>query len=140
MIMQQIKEIYKKNKEIVRYLIVGGMTTIVSLGVYYGCVLSFLDPDVVVQLQMANILSWMASVTFAYFTNRIYVFESANKHKLKEALSFYGARIATLFLDMIFMFLMVTLLGINDKAAKILVQIIILVSNYILSKFFVFRK
>ena len=122
------------------YLIVGGLTTVVSLGVYYGCVLTILDPEVAVQLQAANIISWIAAVTFAYFTNRKFVFESKNENKLKEAAAFYGSRVTTLLVDMGCMFLMVTLLGWNDKIAKLIVQVIVTVANYVLSKFIVFRK
>ena len=122
------------------YLIVGGLTTVVSLGVYYGCVLTILDPEVAVQLQAANIISWIAAVTFAYFTNRKFVFESKNENKLKEAAAFYGSRVTTLLVDMGCMFLMVTLFGWNDKIAKLIVQVIVTVANYVLSKFIVFRK
>ena len=59
---------------------------------------------------------------------------------LGEAAAFYGARVATLLMDMGCMFLLVTLAGINDKIAKLLVQVIVLVANYVLSKFLVFRK
>lgn len=138
--MEKLISLYKKYKEIVNYLIVGGLTTVVSLGVYYGCVLTILDPEVAVQLQAANIISWIAAVTFAYFTNRKFVFESKNENKLKEAAAFYGSRVTTLLMDMGCMFLMVTLLGWNDKIAKLIVQVIVTVANYVLSKFIVFRK
>lgn len=138
--MEKLISLYKKYKEIVNYLIVGGLTTVVSLGVYYGCVLTILDPEVAVQLQAANIISWIAAVTFAYFTNRKFVFESKNENKLKEAAAFYGSRVTTLLVDMGCMFLMVTLLGWNDKIAKLIVQVIVTVANYVLSKFIVFRK
>ena len=138
--MEKLISLYKKYKEIVNYLIVGGLTTVVSLGVYYGCVLTILDPEVAVQLQAANIISWIAAVTFAYFTNRKFVFESKNENKLKEAAAFYGSRVTTLLVDMGCMFLMVTLLGWNDKNAKLIVQVIVTVANYVLSKFIVFRK
>ena len=138
--MEKLISLYKRYKEIVNYLIVGGLTTVVSLGVYYGCVLTILDPEVAVQLQAANIISWIAAVTFAYFTNRKFVFESKNENKLKEATAFYGSRVTTLLIDMGCMFLMVTLLGWNDKIAKLIVQVIVTVANYVLSKFIVFRK
>ena len=138
--MEKLISLYKKYKEIVNYLIVGGLTTVVSLGVYYGCVLTILDPEVAVQLQAANIISWIAAVTFAYFTNRKFVFESKNENKLKEAAAFYGSRVTTLLVDMGCMFLMVTLFGWNDKIAKLIVQVIVTVANYVLSKFIVFRK
>lgn len=138
--MHTIKALYQKYRELISYLIVGGLTTVVSLGVYYGCVLTFLDPEVAVQLQAANVLSWIAAVTFAYFTNRKYVFESKNENRLQEAAAFYGSRVTTLLLDMLCMFLMVTLMGWNDKVAKLIVQVLVTVANYILSKFLVFRK
>ena len=53
-------ELYRKYKEIINYLIVGGCTTLVSLGTYYGLVLTVLDPKDPVKLQAANILSWFA--------------------------------------------------------------------------------
>lgn len=138
--MNTIKALYQKYGELINYLIVGVLTTVVSLGVYYGCVLTFLNPEVAVQLQAANVLSWIAAVTFAYFTNRKYVFESKNENRLQEAAAFYGSRVTTLLLDMLCMFLMVTLMGWNDKMAKLIVQVLVTVANYILSKFLVFRK
>lgn len=135
-----IIKLYKKYKEIVNYLIVGVLTTVVSLAVYYICVVTFLDPHRALQLQAANIVSWIAAVTFAYFTNRRFVFESKNPNMLQEAAAFYAARLATLGMDMSVMFLMVTVGGINDKIAKLVVQVLVTVSNYILSKLLIFRK
>ena len=135
-----VKEILKKYREIISYLVVGGLTTVVSLGVYYACVFTFLDPDKPVQLQIANIISWIAAVTFAYFTNRRFVFESKNENMLKEATAFFAARIGTLLMEMGIMFVSVTWLGFNDKIMKLVVQIIIIVANYIFSKFLVFSK
>lgn len=138
--MKKIKELYLKYKEIINYLIVGGLTTVVSLIVYYASVFTFLNPDKPVQLQIANVLSWIAGVTFAYFTNRKYVFESKNENKLQEATKFVSSRITTLLLDMLVMWLGVTILGFNDKIIKIISQILVIVGNYVLSKLFVFRK
>ena len=138
--MNSLLTLYRKYREIVNYLIVGGLTTVVSLAVYYGCVLTFLDPQKALQLQAANVISWIAAVTFTYFTNRKFVFESKNPHMLKEAGAFYAARVATLLMDMAVMFLMVTVGGINDKIAKLVVQVLVTVANYVLSKLLVFRK
>ena len=137
---KKFMELYKQYKEIVNYLIVGILTTMVSLGVYYICVLIFLNPENAIQLQVANIISWVAAVTFAYFTNRRFVFESKNPDMLKEASAFVGARVATLLMDMLCMFIMVTCMGLSDKIAKLVVQLIVTVANYIFSKIFVFRK
>ena len=130
----------KKNYgEIIRYLIVGVLTTVVSLGAYYVCVLTFLNPQSALQLQAANVLSWIAAVTFAYITSRIYVFQSKRKDWLQEAAAFYSSRLLTLFMDMAIMFVMVTLCGMNDKLAKLVVQVVVTIANYIFSKLFVFR-
>lgn len=138
--MNQIKELYNKYKELINYLIVGVLTTVVSLGTYYGCVLTFLDPQSAVQLQVANILSWIAAVTFAYFTNRKYVFESTNRNMLQEAAKFYASRLSTLGMDMAIMFIGVTWLGFNDKVMKLVVQVVVTITNYVISKFLVFKK
>ena len=138
--MNKIVEYYKKYKEIINYLIVGGLTTVVSLGVYYGLVLTVLDPNDPVQLQIATILSWIAAVTFAYFANRTFVFESKRKDVGKEAASFFASRIGTLLMDMAIMFTGVTLMGYSDKIMKLIVQVVVTIANYVFSKLFVFRK
>lgn len=135
-----IHDLYSKHKEIVNYLIVGGLTTVVSLLTYYLLVCTVLDPAKAVQLQIANIISWLAAVTFAYFTNRKYVFESNNDNLWKEASSFYLSRLSTLLMDMGIMFIGVTVLNGNDKIWKLLVQVLVTITNYILSKFLVFNK
>lgn len=138
--MKKIKELYLKYKEIINYLIVGGLTTVVSLATYYACVLTFLDPENPVQLQIANIISWICAVTFAYFTNRRFVFESKSKNILKEASAFFLARVGTLLMDMGIMFVFVTCLHFNDKIMKLVVQVVVTIANYIFSKFLVFKK
>lgn len=128
------------NRETISYLVVGVLTTIVSLAVYYGLVLTILNPNNAVQLQIANIISWIAAVSFAYIANRKYVFRSKNPDILREAGSFFASRIGTLIMDMLLMFIMVTLLGVSDKIAKLVVQVVITIANYLFSKLFVFRK
>ena len=127
-------------REVISYLIVGVLTTVVSLAVYYACVLTFLDPQQPLQLQVANVISWIAAVTFAYVTNRKYVFKSDDPHLIREGTAFFASRVGTLLIDMAAMFLLVTVLGMNDKIAKLIVQVLVVVGNYIFSKFLVFRK
>lgn len=135
-----MRNLYNKYREIINYLIVGVLTTVVSLTVYYACVLTFLDPQIALQLQAANVISWVVAVTFAYVTNRRFVFESKSSNVAKEMLSFYAARVLTLLMDMACMFILVTCMGINDKIAKLFAQVLVTVGNYILSKFFVFKR
>lgn len=135
-----IKKLYLKYKEIINYIIFGVLTTIVSLLTYYILVLTILNPNNSIELQIANIISWISCVTFAYITNRIYVFNSKDKKIIKEIIKFYSSRLTTLFLDMLFMYIFVTKLQFSDKIIKIIVQVIIIILNYILSKILVFNK
>ena len=72
--MNKLIDLYKKNKEIINYVIVGGLTTCVSLGVKWGLLFTILDASNGVQLQIANVVSWICAVLFAYVTNIIFVF------------------------------------------------------------------
>lgn len=136
----KLLELYKKHEEIVNYIIVGVMTTIFSWIVYAVSIWTFLDTENPVELQIANILSWIAGVAFAYVTNRKYVFKSTEKNILKEAVQFSASRVSTLFLDMFVMFVMVTLLGINDIISKFVSSVLVTIGNYLISKLFVFHK
>ena len=137
---KEMIELYKKYKEIINYLIFGVLTTVVSLATYYICVFTFLNPENPVELQIANIISWIFAVLFAYITNRKYVFESKEKNLIKEGIKFSGSRLITLFLDMLVMWLGVTVLKFSDTIIKIVSQVLIIIGNYIISKLFVFKK
>lgn len=137
---KKIKQLYLKYQEIINYLIFGILTTLVSLATYYLLVLTILNPNKPIELQIANIISWITCVTFAYITNRKYVFKSNNQNILKEMFKFYSSRLTTLLIDMLFMYLFVTKLQFNDKIIKIIVQILIIIINYLLSKILVFKQ
>ena len=94
--MEKIKELYTKYKEVINYLIFGVLTTVVSLATKYLLLFTILDAENGVQLQIAVIISWIVACTFAYITNRIWVFESKSKEVIKEAIKFYASRLATL--------------------------------------------
>ena len=138
--MKKIIKIYQSYKEIINYLIFGVLTTIISLLAYYISVYTFLNPLNKLELQMANIISWILSVLFAYFTNRRFVFKSKEKKLKSEFFKFILARLSTLFLDMIIMYTSVSLFHFNDKLMKIVSNVIILIANYVLSKLLVFRE
>lgn len=140
----KIKQLYLKYKEIVNYLIFGGLTTIVALIVKWGLLFTFLNASNGFELQVAVILSWIAAVLFAYFTNRKYVFESKTDNKSREFINFIIARLATLLLDMFIMWFFVTLLKLNTDLYVLIFtlvsQVLVIISNYIFSKLFVFKK
>lgn len=137
--MKKIMIVYKKYEEIINYIIVGGFTTFVSLATYYISVLTFLNPNNPFQLQVANVVSWICAVTFAYFANKKFVFKN-NSENLSSAIKFFLSRVSTLLIDMASMYVFVSLLNINDKISKILVQFLVLLLNYIFSKFIVFKE
>ncbi len=133
-------KLYRQYQEIINYLIFGVLTTVVSLIAYYVLTIIILDPKLNLELQIANILSWCIGVLFAYFTNRKFVFNSTNQNKKKEFFTFVSARISTLILDMLVMFIGVSLLYFNDKIVKLISQVLVIIGNYILSKIIVFKK
>jgi len=135
-----IKKIYIKYKKIINYLIFGVLTTIINLLTYYILTNTILNPLNDIELQIANIFSWIISVTVAYITNKLYVFETKEKNILKEIINFFASRIITLILDILFMYIFVSILKLNDQIIKLLVTILIIIINYMLSKFFVFKK
>ena len=138
--MNKIVELYKKYKEIINYLIVGGLTTVVSMAIFYGSTWTFLDGNDAFELQVANVISWVGAVLFSYFANRVFVFESKEKNIFKELMAFLSSRVVTLLLDMGTMFVLSTLLHINYNFSKIVAMVLVTVGNYVISKVFVFKK
>ncbi|MGN0595873.1 MAG: GtrA family protein [Ruminiclostridium sp.] len=158
------KSLYAEYKEIFRYIFFGVLTTVVSFATYYIFRWIFPNADSVPvflrwifkltsafgvesNTALPVILSWICSVTFAYVTNRKWVFESKARGFAKvagECASFYGARVLTLFVDIVIMYLMVDLTGIANPIyeffAKAVSSVFVLVLNYVFSKLLVFRK
>jgi len=128
---------YKKHKEVLLYILFGGCTTVISIG-------SFVLFDTVLGINelVANVLSWILAVGFAYITNRIWVFssEARGKEILREAFSFYSGRLLTLAMEEGFLLIFVTWLGLNSTLIKTAAQVAVLVGNYLISKFIIFRK
>ncbi len=135
-----IKRLYQKYKEIINYLIFGVLTTIVSLATYYFLTATILNPDNPLELQIANVISWIFAVTFAYFTNRKYVFNSKDNNIIGEMIKFYLARLASLLIDMALMYIFVSVLKRDHRIVKVIVQIVVVILNYIFSKLLVFKR
>lgn len=131
---------YHKYKEVLMYLLFGGLTTVLSVTVRIILFHTLCNPDKAFDVQAATIISNAVGIAFAYFTNRAYVFESKNTHRLKEAGSFVLGRLSTLFMDMVIMYVGVTVLGRNESIITIVSQVLVIVSNYLISKLFVFKK
>ena|SRR5574344_41007 len=140
----KINELYSKYEEVIIYLIMGVLATIVNLGVKYALLFTVLSASNPIELQIAIIISWIAAVLFAYFTNRKWVFKSKSKNILKEFSSFVVARITTLVMEMFIMWFFVTLLKMDSNTWVIIwtivSQAIVIIANYFFSKLFIFKK
>ena len=136
------KELYFKYEEIINYLIVGALTTLITLITYFLFTNTFLSSKTDLDIQIANVLSWICAVIFAYFTNRKYVFKSKVKgqKQVKEIINFFGSRVASLLIDMSLMFLLFSIMHINDAICKLITQGVVIVMNYVLAKIIVFKK
>ena len=124
----------KFDRELVLYVVFGAFTFFVNIAVY------FLFENVLgVNYLISNIIAWFFSVLFAYITNRIWVFESKSPNILKEMALFFGGRIFSGVVDTALMYLFIDVMMIGDTISKIVVQIIVIVLNYIFSKLIVFK-
>lgn len=141
-----IKKLLSKvaNRETISYLVFGVLTTIVCLVSYE--IIKFLLTGggelSNIQMNIANVGSWIIAVAFAFVTNKFFVFQSKSvsfKVLLKEVTSFVGARVLSLGFEIVWMNVMVGLLHINDSIAKIGAQFGIVVMNYVFSKLFIFK-
>jgi putative flippase GtrA len=120
------------------YLIFGVLTTLVNIGTYTISTRVFH-----IDVYSSNIIAWLVSILFAYLTNRKYVFNSkakSIKEISKEIFSFYICRVATFLVDMMIMYLMIDIMEIDDLISKIVVNVVVVVLNYIFSKLIIFRK
>ena len=142
--MEKIIDLYKKYEEIINYLIIGVLTTVVNLAVKYALLFTVLNASDATQLQIAVVISWVVACIFAYITNRKIVFKSKSKKILKEFTAFVSARLFTLFLEILIMFVFVTLLKLNSNLWVVIwslvAQIVVIVVNYVLSKLVIFKK
>ena len=128
----------EKIQELIRYVIVGVATTFVSWGtLWVFCYPLSIHPDI------ANILSIICAVLFAYAANKLVVFRTHCKNIAelgREALSFFAARAATMVLETVGFSLAYNMLHLSPMISKVVISVAVLVANYVLSKLFVFRK
>ena len=132
-------ELYYKYKEIFDYLFFGGLVTIVNFISYY-IPANIIGVDKIV----SNLIAFIISVIFAYVVNKEYVFETkweGIQNVFKEFSSFVISRIGTgLLCDILIFAFMINILNINDVISKIFTQILVVILNYIVGKWFVFKQ
>lgn len=136
--------IYYDNTEFWNYVIVGALTTVLAIGSKLVLLKTLLDQTNGLELQIAEIVSWFIAVIFAFFANRIFVFKSKNKNIIKELIPFAGGRVFTQAIQMLIMFIFVTLLTLNTDlwvlVFTLICQVMQIVVNYFISKFIVFKN
>ena len=136
--LKKLAELYRTHKEGIRYLIFGALTTIVNILAY-----SILYYALHINNAISNVIAWIMGATFAYITNKLYVFNSKVNNKkelIKEIVYFYGCRLLTLAVDEGIMVLTVDKLGWNALLMKIIANIIVIILNFIFSKILIFKK
>ena len=147
-----IKKLFNKYKEIISYVFFGVLATVVSIGTY-----KLFEIVLGKELYLvSNILSWIITVAFAYVTNKLWVFKSKSWKAnviVKEIIGFAGARIFSLVVEEAGLWLLVDICNMKalsfeifsfrlngEMIAKIIMQVIVVIMNYIFSKFIIFKK
>ena len=135
--MEMIRELLKKYREQIAYLFFGGLTTLVNWGTY---ALLTVFPSFT-NLSAANAAAWLAAVLFAFFTNKFFVFRhKSDEHMLREFLTFFGARVLSGIVEIGGFALLVDVMHLNDWLVKIAISVFVVLANYVLSKFLIFKK
>lgn len=135
--MQHILSLLRKYKPPLSYLFFGGVTTVINLAAYY-----LLYEVLGVSNTPSVVLAWILAVATAFLTNKPFVFESHNwsfSVLLPELGSFLSCRVGTGLLELIFMHIAVDILNLDGMLMKLLINILVIILNYIGSKFLVFR-
>ena len=135
------KAIYKKYEEIIVYLIVGVLTTIVAWAAKFIANAVLFDNTMYptpFENTVLSTINWAAGVTFAYFTNRRFVFKSKEPMR-KEAPKFVLSRVSTWILDIVVMQVL-TAVNINLIVASVISAVLVTIANYVFSKLFVFNR
>lgn len=159
--MKFIKDMFIKYKEIIMYLFIGGLTTVINWISYAICTKTIsagsaisnfingsVEPDTI-NIFLANVISWIVAVAFAYITNKLFVFESFNwkpAFVLRELSLFISSRIITGLLEIFGVPFLVgigldqKLFGVEGMVCKLIVSILVVILNYVFSKLFIFKK
>lgn len=124
----------KLERELLFYVIFGVLTTLVNIAVYLLFTKVF-----GVNYLISNIVAWVLSVLLAYFTNRIWVFESKSSNIIREISLFFGGRLFSGVVDTALMYLFIDILLVGDFISKIIIQVIVVILNYLISKLIVFK-
>ena len=136
-----IKQLWEKYKHIIAYLFWGVVTTVINLAVF-----QILSSGIHWNYQLANVIAWFVSVLVAYFTNKVWVFDShytTVSDFLVEMLRFFFYRALTLVIDIVITFIGISVLGFKDPMGQFIVKVIdnviVVIANYVFSKWLIFK-
>lgn len=151
---------HQKEYELLRYLIAGGLTTVLSMVISYGVcfiladraplegnfilwVIDSINRATPSQVSIANTVSWIIAVLFAFWINRVMVFQVEGGSKTKigtELVQFAGGRLLSFLLFEQGIMLLLKWMGVSNFVNRIIVLIFVMVFNYVISKFWIFKK
>jgi putative flippase GtrA len=134
---KSLQNLYCKHESVMLYIFYGALTTVISF------VTQIAADYAGAPTWLSTSISWICAVTFAFFVNKFFVFESKDRTArvmLREGTQFYAARLVSFFFEMGFLIVTVDFLNFDLKICKIVVQVMILILNYLFSKFVVFKK
>lgn len=136
-----IKQLWEKYKHIIAYLFWGVVTTVINLAVF-----QILSSGIHWNYEVATVIAWFVSVLVAYFTNKVWVFDShytTISDFLVELLRFFVYRALTLVIDIVITFIGISVLGFKDPMGKFIVKVIdnviVVIANYVFSKWLIFK-
>ena len=128
----------QKYKSLISYGIFGVLTTVVNIMAYNLCYYKF-----EISNTFSNVIAWIQAVSFAYFTNKIWVFESKSwrwRIIKKEIAAFVSCRLATGILDLIIMYVCVDIMGMQAMIMKFASNVLVVILNYVFSKLIIFKR
>jgi cell wall teichoic acid glycosylation protein gtcA len=134
-----IKNLWLRYKELFFYAVFGVGATVINIVSYRVLANTFGKKYFLI----ANIIAWILAFIFAFITNKLFVFESKSweaQIAMKEFVGFLSARLATGILDTVLMWFFVSVISLDDTLSKIIINILVIIINYVASKFFIFKK
>lgn len=126
------------NTELVAYLFAGVATTVVNYVVYFAA-----TRMMGMGVMAGTWTAWVAAVAFGYAVNKAFVFHTHCESLMalaREAVSFFAMRLVSLGMETVLMYVTVELMGLNDLVMKLIVNIVVIILNYVFSKLFIFKK
>ena len=124
--------------ELIKYGICGALSTLLDIGVFW-----LLANVFNLYYLIANAIAWIVALFFSFLVNKYYVFESKSFKKevwVKESVEFFGARGLACGIDMGGMYYLVSVIGVNKNYAKLIITVVVIIINYILSKYWIFKN